>query len=99
MNIIPLINQFFELSNKLQIDHSDQYERNIQRIYNFFENNDYVIKNPLNEAYSESRTDIEASLTGSKTTSLVISQVIKPIIYKKLDGQLTLVQKGIVIVS
>ena len=99
MNILPLINQIFELSNKLDHDYPKQYERQIQRIFNFFDANDYVIKNPLNEPYQESRTDIEANIVGSKKHNLVIVQVIKPIIYRKLDGQLTLIQKGIVIVE
>lgn len=99
MNILPLINQVFELASKLEQEQPQKYDRQINRILNFFETNDYVIKNPLQEAYTESRTDIEANIIGNKTANLKITQVIKPIIYKKLDGHLTLVQKGIVIVE
>lgn len=99
MNIIPLINQLHELSQKLQQENGQKFERHLDRINDFFEQNDYLIKNPINERYTESRTDIEANIIGNATGDMKIVQVIKPIIYKKLDGQLTLIQKGIVIVS
>lgn len=99
MNIIPLINQLHELSQKLQQENGQKFKRQLDRINDFFEQNDYLIKNPINERYTESRTDIEANIIGNATGDMKIVQVIKPIIYKKLDGQLTLIQKGIVIVS
>jgi hypothetical protein len=60
----------------------------------------YYIHNPSGETYSETRTDLEASVSrddGDGTARILT--VIKPVIYRKTTvGTLVLVQKGIVIV-
>jgi hypothetical protein len=69
-------------------------------MYHELETIGYKVINPLNRSYKETDTDIEASLAGTLKGELKVTRVLKPIIYQKInDGQLALVQKGIVIVE
>ena len=99
--MITLINQFFEVQQKSsqEPDMAEKLERNFNRISTIFEEAGYTINNPLGEKYSDSRTDCTANIVGNESANMYISQVIKPVIYQELDGALTLVQKGIVIVE
>jgi hypothetical protein len=54
---------------------------------------------PLLEKFTESRTDCEANIIGKLTNHMIVTQVIKPIIYQSIDGTKTIVQKGIVMVE
>ena len=56
-----------------------------------------MIQDPSGEAYSETRTDCEASISGRMGSKLKISRTIKPIIYQRKDGNIQLIQKGVVI--
>lgn len=95
-----LINQLFELRNKLQQEGvEDKVERNLNRIFNTLEEEGYILKNPLGEEYKETRTDCEANIVGKESRHMIISQVIKPIIYRKELNELKLLQKGVVMVE
>lgn len=95
---IALINQFFEMEQKLIAEQlSDKFDRNLRRIQHIFETSGLVIVNPAGEAYSESRTDYEASIVGTPGPDLKITRVIKPIIYQNDSQGRQLLQKGIVI--
>ena len=59
----------------------------------------FVIKNPIGEKFSEQRTDIETTILGELEKDLIITKTMKPIIYKKEEAELTLLQKGVVIVE
>lgn len=97
---INIINQVFEIKQKLEQENiSEKFERNINRLFNTFEEEGYVCNNPWGERYTDSRSDCEANIVGKESKNMVITQVIKPIIYEKMNGTLTLVQKGIVIVE
>jgi hypothetical protein len=92
--------QLFEIINQLstmelKLGEQEEYKRYFSRCRQSFEEMGYVYYSPVNEKYSETRTDIEASITGSESKNMVISQVIKPVIVK--DG--VIVQKGIAIVE
>ena len=97
---IQLINQVFEISQKIaQEQLAAKFERNFNKIYNLFEEEGLHCINPMGEKYSESRTDCEASIVGEGNQHLIITKVIKPIVYRQEQGQMILVQKGIVIVE
>ncbi len=99
-NIVVLINQVFEIHGKLiETDNFQTIERNINRINSIFEEEGYIIQNPLNEVYTESRTDCEANIVGNVSTKMVIKKVLKPVIYQNTEGQMQLVQKAVVIVE
>jgi hypothetical protein len=91
--LFEVINQLCSLENKL--GEQEEFKRYFSRCRQSFEEMGISYYVPLNEKYTDTRTDIEASITGSENGNLFISQVIKPVIVK--DG--VIVQKGIAIVE
>ncbi len=54
----------------------------------------------MGQQFKETRTDLDATISGSGTESLVVVKVIKPIIRAILrDGFSQVIQKGVVIVE
>jgi hypothetical protein len=99
-NSLQIINQVFEIQNKLNdLKEAPSFERNMNRLFAIFEDEGFVVKNPINELYQESRTDCEASIVGNTSSKMKITKVLKPIIYQKNGEQIQLVQKAIVIVE
>lgn len=98
INPVLIINQLFEMQGKLKdTGNAQTFERNFNRLYNLFEEDGYMIQDPTGEAYSETRTDYEASISGQIGSKLKITRTIKPIIYQQKDGALQLVQRAVVI--
>ncbi len=94
--IIKLLNQLFEIEKKsAKSDDAIKIDRNIARIKSIFEEQGIIMKNPLHESYQDTRTDIDAEIDGDPSKKLMITEVLKPILYK--DNQL--IQKGLVIVE
>src|ERR1700744_5320679 len=88
--ILDLINQVFELEKKIaQLKEEHSLQRNIKKLKDLIENelfkgNDgtgLTYHNPIGEKYSQSRTDCEANIAGTETDNLLITEVIKPIIF------------------
>ena len=97
-NHIKILNQFFELEKKAQkMSDGASLQRPIGRIREAYEEMGYRVHNPFGEPYNETRTDVEANIVGQQTNGLVITDVIKPIIYFKESERNTMLQKGIVI--
>ena len=97
---LQVINQIFEIQGKIsEMGHSAGFERNFNRLFSIFEDEGYLIQNPLNEAYTESRTDCEASIIGQSSSKMKITKVLKPVVYQKLQGNVQLVQKAVVLVE
>ncbi len=97
-NHLKLLNQIFELEKKIQKNSdSASLSRPIERMKETFEEMGYRIHNPNGEPYNETRTDVEANIVGELANAMVITDVIKPIIYFKDAERNTLLQKGIVI--
>jgi hypothetical protein len=95
---IKILNQFFELEKKAQkMADGALLQRPIDRIREAYEEMGYRVHNPLGEPYNETRTDVEANIVGQQTNGLIITDVIKPIIYFKESERNTMLQKGIVI--
>lgn len=93
---LEILNQLFSLEQKLIKDHQpDTYSRYFNRIKQSYSELDFTFHNPLNEKYNETRTDVEANISGNPGNNMVITQVIKPIIFMGNK----LVQQGIVIVE
>ena len=100
------LNQMFEIENKLKkINEHNSIQRNIDRLKDFFETEalsegqGLFYHNPLGEKFDETRTDCEATISGSGHDNLEIIEVIKPIIYVKYGQTQMIAQKGIVIVQ
>lgn len=99
-NYLQLINQIAEIQQKIKQENLEsKFDRNFNRIFSIIEEEGYICRYPLGEKYDETRTDCDATITGNMGKEMIISQVIKPVIYKKTDEGATLVQKAIVIVE
>jgi hypothetical protein len=97
---VQLINQLLEIRQKItQEKLQDKFERNFNRIFSILDEEGFIFQYPLGEKYSETRTDCEAAIVGNVSDRMIITQVIKPIIYKKTPEGAQLVQKGIVVVE
>ena len=95
---LHIINQLFEMQAKLkESGTAHNFERNFNRLFGIFEEDGYIIQNPTGEAYFETRADCEVSISGHLGSKMKITRTIKPIIYMRRDGNLRLLQKGVVI--
>jgi hypothetical protein len=91
--IIEIINQLSILEEKT--GQADEYARPFNRIKQALSDMGYSYSFPINEAYKDTRTDLEATIVGESADNLVITKVIKPVIVK--DAQI--VQRAVVIVE
>ena len=101
---IDLLDQVFEIEKKVEcLKESNSINRNINRVKEIFEqaNIDWglVYHNPIGEPYSETRTDLEASVSGNSADNLFVTEVVKPIIRYKSGGVNLIARKGIVVVE
>ena len=97
---IKMANLVFELEKKLSTQQvSAGIARNLDRMKAVVEEAGLLLLNPAGETYTETRTDLEARITGSASGALTILDVIKPIVYVSQDGRRSLLQKGVVIVG
>ncbi len=101
-----MLNQIFEMEQKTaKIQEQNSIQRNIDRLKGFFEtealaeNQGLIYHNPIGESFDETRTDCEATISGTGHENLKIIEVIKPIIYVKYSNTQMIAQKGIVIVQ
>ena len=98
--LCKIINQIFAIETKLgEATHQAALTRKFQRITKHFEELDLYIHNPKGEAYDETRLDCEASISGDQIEHLVITEVIKPIIYYKKEDVNEILQRAIVVVE
>jgi hypothetical protein len=97
---LVVLNSVYEIERKLEV-HGDpgHAKRNVDRIKEEFEKQSLVIEDPLGQPFKETRTDLEATIVGSGTENLVVTEVIKPVI-RIVSGPVSrVVQKGIVVVQ
>ena len=98
--MLAIINQVFEIAQKLGEKNETVADRNLKRIFYELEEMGYQVNNPLNRRYHETDTDVDATLSGPLRGELLVTRVLKPVVYQKnAGGELELLQKGIVIVE
>ena len=98
--MLQLVNQVFDMEKKLEVmSNATSLQRNIRRIKSSLEQMDIYYHNPYGEKWDETRTDCEATISGNSIHKLRITEVIKPIITKKVDNLHQIIQKGVVIVE
>lgn len=98
--MIPIINQVFDLEKKIGKSEDMQLgKRNFRRIKESCLALGLRYDDPTGEAYDETRTDCEASISGDSTKSLYISETLKPIIRYEELGFSKIIQRAIVIVE
>ena len=112
---LAILNQLYELEQKLK-RHEDpaNLSRNIAKMKTVFAEDGWltwgagggqlriglVYEDPLGQPFKETRTDLEATISGPDTENLVVVEVIKPIIRALFaDGYSKIVQRGVVIVE
>ncbi len=103
--ILTVLNSVYEVEQKLAL-HGDpgNASRNIDRIKETIRNEGLLYEDPMGQPFKETRTDLEATISGESTEDLFVAEVIKPIIRVSIlrDGQETftrVIQKGIVVVQ
>jgi hypothetical protein len=100
-----MLNQIFEIEKKSdKLSEENTISRNISKLKDIFEdeispNFSFSLRNPLNEKYDDTRTDLNADISGESTENLVVVEVIKPIIYIRESGKTQILQKGLVVVQ
>ena len=123
-SILVVINQLYELEQKLK-KHGDpnNIQRNVIKMKDAFAEEGMPgdvhghlhiclsYEDPMGQSFKETRTDLDATISGSGTDNLVVVEVIKPIIRSamrlsageisdQLKAQFTqVIQKGVVIVE
>jgi hypothetical protein len=98
--LFTVLNQVFEIEKKLSL-HGDPNNliRNINRIKDAMEQLHFFYEDPTGEDFQETRTDLEATISGKDTEGLKIVEVIKPIIRCGQRDLSRVVQRGIVVVE
>lgn len=98
--LLLTLSQLYDMERKLA-QHGDTagLGRNIQRLKEAFAAERLFYEDPMGQAFSETRTDLEASIAGEGTNDLVVSEVIKPVIRFGDAAYSKVVQKGIVVVQ
>ena len=98
--LLIVLNQVFEIEKKLSL-HGDPNNlvRNISRIKDALEELSFFYEDPTGEDFQETRTDLEATISGQGTEGLKVVEVIKPIIRIGQRDLSRIVQKGIVVVQ
>lgn len=98
--VLQVLNNLCDIDRKLLI-HGDSgnVRRNIERIKETIEEIKVFCEDPMGQSFSETRTDLEATISGEGSDNLKVIEVIKPIIRVGDRNFSRVVQKGIVIVQ
>lgn len=87
---LDFINQIYEIEKKANnLKEENSIQRNLNKMKGIMEEEffkgsstiGFTYHNPLGEDYSDTRTDCEATISGTGIENLEIIEVIKPIIY------------------
>ena len=117
-SILTILNQLYELEQKLKRqDDPANLSRNVDKMKDAFAEEGLpawdagggqdrvglAYEDPMGQSFKETRTDLEATISGSGTENLVVVEVIKPIIraiFRDGTGEFSrVVQKGVVVVE
>ena len=98
--ILVLLNNLYEVERKLAI-HGDpgNAARNIEKMKDAIRGEGLFFEDPMGQPFKETRTDLDATISGTGTDNLVVTEVIKPIIRYGEDNFSKVIQKGIVVVQ
>lgn len=97
---LTVLNQIYEVERKLTL-HGDPGNalRNVEKLKDALAGEGIFYEDPMSQPFRETRTDLEATISGSGTENLVVVEVIKPIIRGGNVSFSRVVQKGIVVVQ
>jgi hypothetical protein len=98
--LLVLVNNIFEIQKKIgSSDDNLNIGRNLMKIIEVLEEQGLTFENPLGQKFNQTRTDLEATISGEGTENLVVVDVLKPIIRMGNSNNSVVIQKGIVIVE
>jgi hypothetical protein len=98
--ILLIINNLFEIQKKVESTEDElNISRNLVKIIEVLEEQGLSFENPLGQSFNQTRTDLEATISGEGTENLVVVDVLKPIIRAGNSHNSIVIQKGIVIVE
>lgn len=103
-SILVALNQLYEMEQKLKkAGDTANLQRNVGKMKDAFVEYGLAYEDPMNQPFKETRTDLDATISGEETENLVVVEVIKPIIravMREGAGEFSMVvQKGIVVVE
>ena len=98
--ILNTLNNIYEIEKKLAL-HGDagNATRNVDKMKDTFAELGVFYEDPRGQEFRETRTDLDATISGNDTENLVVVEVIKPIIRAGEAAFSKVVQKGIVVVE
>lgn len=97
--VLQLINHVYDIERKITPNDPSNLRRNVDRMKEVLEGEGLFFEDPFGQPFNETRTDLDASISGASTEGLVVVEVIKPIIRAGTRSYSRIVQKGVVIVS
>jgi len=99
-SILATLNNLYEIEKKLAL-HGDagNAKRNIDKMKDIFAEMGVFYDDPMGQEFKETRTDLDATISGSGTDNLVVVEVIKPIIRAGDAAFSKVVQRGIVVLE
>ncbi len=98
--LLTILNNVYEIEKKAHAkDDPIHILRNVEKIKDAISEEGLVLEDPYGQPFKDTRNDIEASISGDKTSNLHVVEVLKPIIRYQMEGLSKVVQKGIVIVA
>ena len=97
---LQTMNNIYDIERKLTI-HGDNGNaiRNVEKIKETFLDMGIFYEDPFGQEFKETRTDLEATISGASTNNIIVVEVIKPIIRGGDTKYSRVVQTGIVIVE
>ena len=93
-----ILNNVFQLERALR-DEPAKALRYVERMKDAIREHGWFFEDPHGQEYSETRSDLEASIAGDSVDDLVVVDVIKPIIRRGNEQWSKVVQKGVVTVQ
>lgn len=98
--LLSIVNNVYELDVKSQKNgDSVNITRNVEKIKSALLEADIFYEDPIGQLYKETRTDLEATISGVGSNNLTVVEVLKPIIRHGKPSLSRVIQKGIVIVE
>lgn len=98
--VFTILNNVYEIQRKAQLsEDTHSILRNTGRITETFSELGYFFEDPMGQEFKDTRTDLEATISGTETENLIVVEVIKPIIRLGNQSLSKVIQKGIVLVE
>jgi hypothetical protein len=98
--VFSLLNNLYGAEKKLRLQGDPRNVlRNLSKMKDTLEELGFFYEDPMGQLFKETRTDLEATISGTGTDNLRVVEVIKPIIRSGNRTLSRISQKGIVIVE